>query len=283
MKNLINERIENAILEAKSQKVKVVVLGNFNKAEWMNHGGSDIIKKLGDKLNGIYISHGDTLSAAVITQYALNLRQLGYWNKAVFVTGSTSKIGRAVCLSLAKHGIPVKMFTQCKPRFDEIASELTDPVARACLQFVSTLKEGNGCDLWLTGKMIPSGKELLVAIPDDATIVNFSVPDPLTPELIYLRPDLLHLDSGLLFYDKRFMSPEFTWLLPDGHLYACLAGGIVHSVLGLERHEVGAVEVDDMQLYWDAALKMGFRIPDPSSFHSPITMPPPKHLPICQV
>jgi len=249
----------------------------------MNHGGSDIVKKLGDRLNGTYISHGDTLSAAVIFQYALSLREKGYWNKAVFATGSTSKIGRAVCLSLARHGIPVKMFTQCKPRFDEIAAELTDPVARACLQFSSTLKEGADCDLWLTGKMIPSGKELLSAIPDDATVVNFSVPDPLTPELLAFRPDLLHLDSGLLAYDKTVMSPQFTWLLPDGHLYACLAGGIVHSVLGYNKHEVGAVEIDEMDLYWNAALKVGFKIPEPSSFYTPIQLPPPKHLPIMQV
>jgi len=234
-------------------------------------------------LNGTVISHGDTLSAAVIYQYALSLREKGYWKNAVFVTGATSKIGRAVCLSLAKHGIIVKMFTQCKPRFDEIASELSDPVARSCLRFSSSLKEGADCDLWLTGKMIPSGKELLTAIPDDATVVNFSVPDPLTPQLIALRPDILHLDSGLLAYNKELMSPRFTWLLPEGHIYACLAGGIVHSVLGINHHEVGAVEVDTMDTYWFAAQKMGFFIPSPSSFYSPISLPPPKHLPMCQV
>jgi len=242
----------------------------------MNHGGSDIVKKLGDKLKGTYISHGDTLSAAVIYQYALKLKEQGYWSRGVFVTGATSKIGRAVCLALVRHGIPVKMFTQCKPRFDEIAAELTDPVQKACLRFSSNLKEGLDCDLWLTGKMIPYGTELLTAIPDNALVINFSVPDPLTPELLYLRPDILHLDSGLLYFDKSLMAPDFTWLLPQGHIYACLAGGIVHSVLGIDEHEVGAVDIDAMITYWNAALAIGFRIPEPSSFYSPITLPPPK-------
>jgi predicted amino acid dehydrogenase len=286
MKSLINERIEEAILTASKQGVKVVVLGNFNKAEWMNHGGSDIVKKLEGKLGETktVISHGDTLSAAVILQYVLMLKQEGHWNKSVMVTGSTSKIGRALCLSLANLSIPVKMFSQSKTRFDEIASELPEnSVARSCLQFTSNLKEGSECDLWLTGKMIPSGNELLTAIPDNATIVNFSVPDPLTPELLALRPDLLHLDSGLLGYDEQVMKPEFTWLLPKGTIYACLAGGIVHSALGWEKHEVGAVHVDEMQKYWDEALKVGFKLPPHSSFHEPTTLPPPKHLPLSDI
>jgi len=283
-KHLINDRIEQACQTASQQGVKVVVLGNFNKAEWMNHGGTDIVKNLDGKLGNTVISHGDTLSAAVILQYALTLRQQGYWNKSVMVTGSTSKIGRALCLSLAKLAIPVKMFSQSKARFDEIASEITDPVARACLHFTPNLKEGLECDLWLTGKMIPSGQELLTAIPDDATVVNFSVPDPLTPELLALRPDLLHLDSGLLAFDDEVMSPDFTWLLPKGTIYACLAGGIVHSALGNNKHEVGAVEVDMMQVYWDQALRIGFKLPQHTSFYEPITLPPPKHLPIlCEV
>jgi len=302
LKNLINSRIERAVLEAVKQNVRVVVLGNFNKAEWMNHGGDDIVKNLGSKLEGTLISHGDTLTASVIYHYALNMKNQGHWNKAVFVTGATSKIGRAVCLSLAKLGIPVKLFSQCKPRFDEIAAELTDPIARACLTYASTLKEGNECDLWLTGKMIPSGKELLVAIPDNATVINFSVPDPLTPELLSLRPDLLHLDTGLLEYDdkslgdklklsqqqqnqhsdldKEMMNPAFTWLLPAGRIYSCLAGGIVHSALGINSHEIGPVDINNMDLYWEKASEMGFKIPTQhSSFYDHVQLPQPRYNP----
>jgi len=118
----------------------------------------------------------------------------------------------------------------------------------------------------------------LDAIPDNAVVVNYAVPDPLTPELLATRPDLLHLDAGLLAYDKKVMSPRFTWLLPDGHIYACLGGGIIHAMLGIQAHEVGAVEIDQMDVYWNAALKYGFRIPDPSSFYTPIALPPPKNM-----
>jgi hypothetical protein len=250
-----------------------VGLGNFNKAEWINHGGSDLVEKLKDKLQGTYISHGDTLSAAVVYQYAMALRQKGYWSRSVFVTGSTSKIGRAVVLSLANQHIRVVMFTQVKARFDEIAADAG--VNSSYLVFANDLSEGKSCDLWLTGKMIPYGKELANALPRGVTVINFSVPDPLTQKLLRSRPDVLHLDTGLLAYNPKVMSPRFTWLLPNGLIYACLAGGIVHSALGIEAHEVGPVVVADMEKYWNAALALGFTIPAPTSFYSPITMPPP--------
>jgi len=89
------------------------------------------------------------------------------------------------------------------------------------------------------------------------------------------RPDILHLDSGLLAYDKKVMSPQFTWLLPDGVIYACLGGCIVHAALRIDAHEVGPVEVDAMETYWNAAQKLGFHIPDHTSFYSPIALPSP--------
>jgi predicted amino acid dehydrogenase len=275
MKKTITSRIEDAVLEAQKQGIKVVGLGNFNKAEWINHGGLDIVAKLQDKLHGTYISHGDTLSAATVYQYSLWLREQKYWNKSVFITGATSKIGRALCLQFIKKNITVYMYSQSRTRWNEIASEAPIEL-RHLLVYCNNLAEGKDCDLWLTGKMIPKGNELLNAIPQNATIVNFAVPDPLSPQLMATRPDLIHLDSGLLQYDHNVMSPKFTWLLPSGSIYACLAGCIVHTMLGIEAHEVGAVVIDDMDKYWYAALELGFTIPPASSFYTPITMPSPK-------
>jgi len=235
----------------------------------------DTIESLKDKLNGTYVSHGDTLSAAVVYQYALWLKEQNYWNKAVFVTGATSKICRALCLQLIKKNITVYMYTQCRARYEEIAAEAS-PSERSLLIFCDNLATGSCCDLWLTGKMIPRGKELLNAIPKHATIVNFAVPDPLTPKLLAGRPDLLHLDSGLLSYDTNVMDPKFTWLLPSGLIYACLAGCVVHSILGIEAHEVGPVKIEEMDKYWNAALELGFTIPPHSSFYNPTTLPPPR-------
>jgi len=280
--NILNKRIDNAIIDAHDRGIKVVGLGNFNKAEWLNKGGADIVDRIGDRIKGTYITHGDTLCAAVIVHHCLQMRSLGHWKRAVFLTGSTSKIGRAVALSLALHGVHVHMLTQCKPRFDEIAAEASgNPLQRACLHYAPDLKDGADCDLWLTGKMIPFGRELLDAIPKDSLVMNFSVPDPLGASgLLAKRPDLLHIDTSLLAYDRTMMHPRFTWLLPEGLIYACLGGAVVHSVLNIKEHEVGPVNIDDMDKLWTAAQSVGFFLPKPTSFYMPLSLPPPKHL-IC--
>jgi sterol desaturase/sphingolipid hydroxylase (fatty acid hydroxylase superfamily)/predicted amino acid dehydrogenase len=275
-KKTIISRIENAVLEAQEKGIKVVGLGNFNKAEWINHGGLDIVERLKDKLNGTtFIAHGDTLSAASVFQYSMWLKENNYWRKSVFITGATSKIGRALCLQFAKKGITVYMYSQVRARYQEIVDEAA-PEDQHLLIYSDNLADGKNSDLWLTGKMIPAGKELISAIPKYATIVNFAVPDPLTPKVLATRPDLLHLDSGLLAYDHKVMNPKFTWLLPSGTIYACLAGCIVHSLLGVQAHEVGPVIIDEMDKYWNAAQKFGFCTPPHSSFYNPITLPPPR-------
>jgi len=173
------------------------------------------------------------------------------------------------------------MYTQVRARFDEIAAEAGEN--SGYLVFSNNLNDGKSCELWLTGKMIPFGRELLNAIPYGATVVNFSVPDPLNPKLMRSRPDVLHLDTGLLAFNAKLMKPNFSFLLPNGMIYACLAGSIVHSILGIEAHEVGAVVVEDMDKYWNGALAFGFSIPSPTSFYSPIKMPTPKKLSVTVV
>jgi len=46
----------------------------------------------------------------------------------------------------------------------------------------------------------------------------------------------------------------------------------------MKKHEVGPVIISEMDKYWKAALQLGFSIPAPSSFHSPIIMPAPKNI-----
>lgn len=42
-----------------------------------------------------------------------------------------------------------------------------------------------------------------------------------------------------------------------GVVHACHAGGIVHLLEGWEHHEVGAIDVDQIDVVWNAALKHG--------------------------
>ena len=47
--------------------------------------------------------------------------------------------------------------------------------------------------------------------------------------------------------------------LQRGSVFACFAGGIVHMLEGWTHHEVGPIDVDRMDVVWEAAMRQGFR------------------------
>lgn len=267
----LNARIGSIILEAQRRNVRVVGLAALNKAEWLNHGGVDIVNMLGDKLKTTCITHGDTLTAACVLQYALDLKRRNFWKNEVFMIGATSKIGRAIALALAKRQILVRMFTQSQERFEYIrdeAGENSHYLVRA-----ASLEEGAESDFWITGKYKPDGYELMNAIPQGSTVLNFAVPDPLTEDVCKSRPDVLHLDGGYLAYDPKNSTMEFSHLLPKGTMYACMAGCVTHSAMGYTDHEIGPVRMDRLDPLWEKAVECGFFIPPPTSFSVPLDVP----------
>ena len=42
-------------------------------------------------------------------------------------------------------------------------------------------------------------------------------------------------------------------------VHACHAGGVVHFLEGYEGHEVGAIDVDRIDVVWEAAMRHGLR------------------------
>lgn len=54
-----------------------------------------------------------------------------------------------------------------------------------------------------------------------------------------------------------FFSSQYT--MERGIVHACHAGGIVHCLEGWTHHEVGAIDVDRIDVVWNAALKHGLQ------------------------
>ncbi|KFK27319.1 hypothetical protein AALP_AA8G367000, partial [Arabis alpina] len=48
---------------------------------------------------------------------------------------------------------------------------------------------------------------------------------------------------------------EYT--MERGVVHACHAGGVVHMLEGWKHHEVGAIDVDRIDLVWEAAMRNG--------------------------
>jgi len=252
-RNKIRKRILDSVLDAQGRSADVIGLGALTKAEWLTQGGSWIVNQLGEYLQ-IPIVHGDTLTSAVVVKQALKLRP-----KSVFITGSTSKIGRAVVLALAMKKIHVTMYTSSVQRFYEIKNEAGDN--GKYIKRSENLLDGAKCNIWVTGKAVPSGKSLLEFIPLGATVLNFSVPNPLTKNNVKTRQDVCLMEGGLLAYDPKTTSLEFTMRLKPGITYACHAGTMVHAIKGWTHHEVGPVDVNLLEETFEAALSLGFFLP----------------------
>ncbi|XP_078162722.1 very-long-chain aldehyde decarbonylase GL1-2-like isoform X2 [Carex rostrata] len=114
-KDGINHQIELAILRADKIGVKVISLAALNKNEALNGGGTLFVDKHPDLR--VRVVHGNTLTAAVI------LREIQTNVKEVFLTGATSKLGRAISLYLCRKKIRVMMLTQSTQRFRDIKKE----------------------------------------------------------------------------------------------------------------------------------------------------------------
>lgn len=105
----INNQIEEAILRADRLGVEVVSLAALNKNEALNGGGTLFVNK---HLNlRVRVVHGNTLTAAVI------LKEIPQDAEEVFLTGATSKLGRAIALYLARRRVRVLMLTLSTERF----------------------------------------------------------------------------------------------------------------------------------------------------------------------
>jgi len=193
------------------------------------------------------VVHGNTLTAAAI------LHKLPSGVKEIFLTGATSKLGRAIALYLAARGVRVVMYTTSTERFEKIRGE-ADEKHRGNIEQATTLEDGAGIMDWVVGKYC-SAKDQSKA-PKHATFHQFVVPP--IPES---RKDCVYTDLPAFRLPKAakdFRSCEMT--MERGHVHACHAGALVHALEEWTENEVGAIDPTRIDLTWEAALKHNFTL-----------------------
>lgn len=240
----INYHIEQSILRADRIGVKVLSLAALNKNEALNGGGTLFVKKHPDLR--VRVVHGNTLTAAVI------LDEIDKDVKEVFITGATSKLGRAIALYLCRKRIRVMMLTLSTERFQSIQREA--PVEyQQYLIHVTKYQAAKNCKTWIVGKwLLP--REQRWAAPG-THFHQFVV-----PPIFSFRRDCTYgkLAAMRLPEDVQGLSScEYT--MDRGVVHACHAGGVVHFLEGWTHHEVGAIDVDKIDVVWEAALRHGLR------------------------
>ncbi|KAJ9141201.1 hypothetical protein P3X46_031769 [Hevea brasiliensis] len=240
----INKHIEEAILRADRDGVKVISLAALNKNEALNGGGTLFVNKHPNLR--VRVVHGNTLTAAVI------LNEIPEDVKEVFLTGATSKLGRAIALYLCQRRVRVLMLTLSTERFQKIQKEATLDCQSYLVQ-VTKYQAARNCKTWIVGKWITPRQQWWA--PKGTHFHQFVV-----PPILSFRRDCTYGDLAAMKLPDDVQglgSCEYT--MDRGVVHACHAGGVVHLLEGWDHHEVGAIDVDRIDLVWNAALKHGLK------------------------
>ncbi|KAL7162042.1 hypothetical protein ACSBR2_042504 [Camellia fascicularis] len=240
----INKQIEEAILRADRLGVKVLSLAALNKNEALNGGGTLFVNKHPNLK--VRVAHGNTLTAAVI------LHEIPKDAQVVFLAGATSKLGRAIALYLARRKVTVMMLTQSTERFKSIQKEAPMEYRKFLVQ-VTTYQAAEHCKIWIIGKWTTPREQWWA--PAGTHFYQFVVPPiiPMRRDCTYGKLAALRLPDDV----EELGSCEYK--LERGVVHACHAGGVVHLLEGWTHHEVGAINVDQIDVVWNAALKHGFK------------------------
>lgn len=87
---------------------------------------------------------------------------------------------------------------------------------------------------------------------------TFSVENPIFTSTVVEKP--YHIPPRFkLFFISVVFSGRKQYTMDRGVVHACHAGGVVHLLEGWTHHEVGAIDVDRIDLVWEAALKHGLK------------------------
>lgn len=240
----INNKIEEAILRADRLGIKVISLAALNKNEALNGGGTLFVNKHPNLR--VRVVHGNTLTAAVI------LNEIPDDVNEVFLTGATSKLGRAIALYLCRRKVRVLMLTSSAERFQKIQKEAPADYQKYLVQ-VTKYQAAQNCKTWIVGKWITPREQSFA--PSGAHFHQFVV-----PPILRFRRDCTYGDLAAMRLPEDVQglgSCEYT--MDRGVVHACHAGGVVHSLEGWSHHEVGAIDVDRIDIVWKAALKHGLK------------------------
>ena len=135
-----------AVLAAEKTGARVLGLGALNKAQFLNRGGLDLLEELPTDRH-MRITHGDHLTAAAVVETVKRLVAKLPGPGKPFLTGATSKTGKAVALALLQQGISVICHSRSAERREELESY--------GLETASKLRHGANSILWIVGKFDP--------------------------------------------------------------------------------------------------------------------------------
>jgi len=245
--------VDAAVDAAEASGVKYLGLAALNKAEWLNGGGAATRARAEARGYGVKIVHGNALTAAAVLE-TVKAHTLPGARELVCVTGATAKVGRALCIALARRGHDVLCLTTAPDRFADVVAAAGPHGHR--LRRAASYEEAAAFapDVWVLGKLAFEATVRRAAKPG-ALVVDYAVP--------HLEPApgarYRYVNGASLVFDAKDSDLTFVHDV-QGTVPACLAASICHALDDRGEHETGPVDVDGLSAWWARATGHGFRL-----------------------
>ncbi|KAL5799094.1 hypothetical protein ACOSQ2_003914 [Xanthoceras sorbifolium] len=233
----INSLIEEAILEADKNGVKVLSLGLLNQAKELNKNGEMYIQR-NPKLK-IKVVDGSSLAAAVV------LNSIPKGATQVLIRGNLTKVACATASVLCKMGIQVG--TVNKGVYEKLKVRLTDDSHNNLV-----LSSSYDHKIWLVGDDLREEEQSKA--PKGTIFIPFSQlpPRKLRKDCFYHTTPAMLIPPSL----QNMHSCE-NWL-PRMVMSAWRIAGIIHALEDWNGHECGNT-ICNIEQVWQATLRHGFR------------------------
>ncbi|KAJ4950024.1 hypothetical protein NE237_026856 [Protea cynaroides] len=236
-KDAINSLIENAILKAENEGVKVLSLGLLNQAKQFNGNGELYLQKHSNLK--IRIVDGSSLAVALV------LHSIPQGTKQVLLKGNMSKVVCALTMNLCQRGIQVVVV--CKDTLDKLKLRIPTELWINLILSTSYTEK-----VWLVGDGELSEKEQTRA-PEGTHFIPCS---QFPPQKV--RKDCTYYSTPAMLIPKALQNVYSceNWL-PRRVMSAWRVAGIVHALEGWDVHECGDTMLD-IEKVWSASLSHGF-------------------------
>ena len=254
----IARAVERAVDAAEAAGVKYVGLAALNKAEWLNGGGEAVRAYVEARNYGVKIVHGNALTAAAVLETVK--RRCLSTDETICVTGATAKIGRVLCVALARRGHRVVCLTTAPDRYAALVAAAGDAGRRLSRAATFADASAERPKLWLLGKLAWEADVHAATRPGDV-VVDYAVPHLVPRE----RARYDYVNGAALAYAAKDTDLTFCHDVA-GTVPACLAAAICHAREGTGDHETGAVDVDSLDGWWRTATAHGFRLAHDRAF-----------------
>ncbi|KAM7275992.1 hypothetical protein ACFE04_017858 [Oxalis oulophora] len=233
----INKQIEEAILDADSQGVKVLTLGLHNQSEELNKYGELYVER-NPKLN-IKVVDGSSLATAIV------INTIPKGTSRILFRGQVNKIAFAIVEALAQTGIKVDAIN--KSDYKELKLKLDDKI-KPCLAHSTCYDH----QIWLVGEGLSDEDQRKAS--KGTIFIPFSQFPPKK-----IRKDCFYGTPPAMIIPKHFENLHSceNWL-PRKVISAWRIAGIVHALEGWKINESGD-RMCDIQKVWQATLRHGFR------------------------